>query len=58
QLSEVEEAILKSLDNSSDTLETIAESLKMDPLRVLEILTVLEMKGLILRSGGRFIKSS
>jgi len=51
-----EAKILEVLDNSSDTLETIAAKLDMDPLKTLELLTMLEMKGLIVRSGGRYIK--
>lgn len=51
-----EAKILETLDNSSDTLETISAKLGMDPLKTLELLTMLEMKGLIARSGGRFIK--
>ncbi len=55
-ISDEEKKILECLDNSSETLETLSQKLGMEPLKLLEQLTLMEINGIVKKSGGRFVK--
>ncbi len=56
ELNENEEKILSAIENSSETLDGISAKTGISIGEVLRIVTTMEIKGLIKRSGGRYLK--
>jgi len=56
KLSNEENSILRVLENGANTIEVISTGTKIKPIRLTQILTEMEFKGLVKRVGGRYIK--